>query len=218
MVWGYSPTIKRLPPILTCPTQTTGNDGCKRFNGREFRYRRQAGGIVLTSVFGQVRDAAFFPMIALTAGTYKLDVNFHSHYWYRSTTRGLEVLLVDILAGSVLISSFLFPRHDGPRWFWLAGLGFMLIFFLYAGTNVAFSYLKIFGVFELPKMLLCDLRAFHQAVDAALLRLKLAIQYAATGCQLVGTIYDETALSRTMKELYAELIEDKYALRHSSRR
>jgi hypothetical protein len=173
---------------------------------------------VLTSLSGRRRNAAFFLMMALTAGTYKLDVNFHSHYWYRGTTRGLEVLLVDILAWSVLISSFLFPRDDGPRWFWPAGLGFMPIFFLYSCGDVAVSDPKIFGVFELPKMPLCDLRAFHQGVDAALLRLKLAIQYAAAGCQLVSTNYDETALTRTMKELYAELIEDKYALRHSSRR
>ena len=48
-------------------------------------------------------------MVALAAVTYKLDINFHSHYWYRGTTRGLEVSLVDILAWSVLISSFLFP-------------------------------------------------------------------------------------------------------------
>jgi O-antigen ligase len=110
-------------------------------------------GAFVTSLSFRARDAAFFLMIALTVVTFRLDVNFHSHYWYRGTTRGLEFSLVDILAWSVLISSFLFPGAGGRRWFWPAGLGFMLLFFFYACGNVAFSDPKIYGVFELSKML-----------------------------------------------------------------
>src|SRR5258708_17363667 len=110
-------------------------------------------GAFVTSLSFRARDAAFFSMIVLTFVTFRLAVNFHSHYWYRGTTRGLELSLVDVLAWSVLISSFLFPPAGGRRWFWPAGLGFMLLFFFYAGGNVAFSDPKIYGIFELSKIL-----------------------------------------------------------------
>src|SRR5258706_7401330 len=110
-------------------------------------------GAVAAGFSPRVRDAAFFLMIALAAISYKIDVNFHSHYWYRGTTRGLEFSLVDILAWSVLISSVLFPRDGGPRWFWPGGLGFMLLFFFYACGNVALSDPKIYGAFGLSRIL-----------------------------------------------------------------
>ncbi|HEY2328956.1 MAG TPA: O-antigen ligase family protein [Verrucomicrobiae bacterium] len=131
----------------------------------------------------RARDLAFFLMIALAAISYKIDVNFHSHYWYRGTTRGLEFSLVDILAWSVLISSFLFPREGGPRWFWPGGLGFMLLFFLYACGNVAFSDPKIYGIFELSKMLRGILIFLAAALFVRSER-ELAILVFALGCAI----------------------------------
>jgi alpha-maltose-1-phosphate synthase len=63
-----------------------------------------------------------------------------------------------------------------------------------------------------------DAGKFHEAVDAALLRPQLAAQFAAAGGQLAGAEYDNTVLAGRMKNLYAQLIEEKYALRHSARR
>jgi glycosyltransferase involved in cell wall biosynthesis len=63
-----------------------------------------------------------------------------------------------------------------------------------------------------------DARAFHEAVDAALLKPELAAQFAASGNRLVRAEYDGVALAGRMKNLYAQLIEEKHALRHSARR
>jgi len=121
--------------------------------GGSFFFAATLAGAAVVGLSLRARDVAFFLMIALAAISYKIDVNFHSHYWYRGTTRGFEFSLVDILAWSVLIGSLLFPREGAPRWFWPAGLGLMLLFFLYACGNVAFSDPKIYGVFELAKIM-----------------------------------------------------------------
>jgi starch synthase len=63
-----------------------------------------------------------------------------------------------------------------------------------------------------------DGRGFHQAVDAALSQPELAAQYAATGRRLAITEYDTAALAGRMRNLYAQLVEEKNALRHSARR
>jgi glycosyltransferase involved in cell wall biosynthesis len=61
-----------------------------------------------------------------------------------------------------------------------------------------------------------DLRAFHQAVDTALLRPEIAARFAAEGNRLVGAEYDSAALARRMIDLYSQLIEEKHALRHTA--
>jgi alpha-maltose-1-phosphate synthase len=63
-----------------------------------------------------------------------------------------------------------------------------------------------------------DSRAFQNAVDAALRHPNLATQFAAEGRRLVGAEYDTGALAERMKNLYAQLIEEKYALHHSAGR
>jgi hypothetical protein len=61
--------------------------------------------------------------------------------------------LVDILSISLLASAILAPRRGQSRGFWPASFGLMLIFFCYACFNVALADPKIFGLFELSKML-----------------------------------------------------------------
>lgn len=101
----------------------------------------------------RLRDAAFFLMLALAPLAHRLDLNFLSHYWYRGTTRGLEVSVMDVLAIGVLAGSVLFPRPGEKRWFWPAGFGLMILFFVYACGNVIGADPKIYGLFELSKML-----------------------------------------------------------------
>lgn len=107
---------------------------------------------ILACCSRRVRDVAFFLMIALSAIVFKLAVNFDSHFWYRGTTRGFEFSLVDVLAIGVLCGSLLRPREGQQRWFWPASLGLMLFFFTFACINVGYSDPKIFGLFELSKM------------------------------------------------------------------
>ena len=109
---------------------------------------------VLVATFSQrARDVAFFLMVAGTVITDRLDVNFLSHYWYRGTSRGLEFSFVDLLAISVFVGSFLLPRPGNSRFYWPASFGLMLVFFFYACFSVMFSDPKIYGVFELSKMI-----------------------------------------------------------------
>ena len=61
-----------------------------------------------------------------------------------------------------------------------------------------------------------DSFAFHKAVDAAISKPQTAARYAAAGSQLVSAEYDNSVLAGRMKDLYARLIEEKYALRHSA--
>ena len=110
------------------------------------------GGILLTSLSYRIRDLVFFLMVTLSPVTEYIDVNFVSRDWYRGTTCGYEVSFVDVLSLSLLASSFIRPRRGEKRWFWPASLGFMILFFLYAALCVGMSDPKIFGLFELSKM------------------------------------------------------------------
>ena len=109
-------------------------------------------GVLVATLSQRARDAAFFLMVTATVITDRLDVNFLSQYWYRGTARGLEFSIVDLLAISVFAGSFLMPRRGESRFYWPASLGLMLVFFLYAGFSVMFSEPKMYGVFELSKM------------------------------------------------------------------
>ena len=111
------------------------------------------GGILLTTLSYRIRDIFFFLMVTLSAVTEFIDVNFVSKEWYRGTTCGFEVSLVDVISLSVLISTLIRPRPGEKRWFWPASFGLMLIYFLFAAFTVSISDPKIFGLFELSKML-----------------------------------------------------------------
>jgi hypothetical protein len=100
----------------------------------------------------RVRDVAFFLLTATPAIAYKLDINFFSHFWYRGTTRGVELTLIDALAVGVLIGSLVRPRPGESHFYWPASLGLMLTFFGCACFSVIISEPKIYGLFELSKM------------------------------------------------------------------
>jgi glycosyltransferase involved in cell wall biosynthesis len=57
---------------------------------------------------------------------------------------------------------------------------------------------------------------FQELVDQALDKPGLAKQLAAAGRRLIDEQYDSHVLAGRMKNLYAQLIEEKHALRHSS--
>lgn len=109
------------------------------------------GGIGITAWSQRAREIAFFIMTAGLVVTERMDINFLSREWYRGTTRGIEISLVDIMALSVLISSLIAPRFR-PRIYWPASLGFMGLVFVCALVSVLSCMPQIFGVFELSKM------------------------------------------------------------------
>jgi glycosyltransferase involved in cell wall biosynthesis len=59
---------------------------------------------------------------------------------------------------------------------------------------------------------------FQQCVDQALGKPELAKQLASAGRRLIAEQFDSHVLAGRMKNLYCQLIEEKHALRHSSRR
>jgi len=111
--------------------------------------------VILLCVWRGARDLALFAMAAGTVFVEKIDINFLSNFWYRGTTRGIEVSALDILALGLLIGSVLFPApgRSGPRWFWPASLGLMLVFLVYAGASAMLSEPTSYGFFEFSKML-----------------------------------------------------------------
>lgn len=138
-------------------------------------------GILVAAFSQRARDAAFFLMVAGTVVTDRFDVNLLSHYWYRGTSRGLEFSFVDLLAISVFVGSFLMPRPGKSRFYWPASFGLMLVFFLYAAVSVMLSEPKVYGVFELFKMV----RGFFLFLAAAFYvrsQRELGILVLALGC------------------------------------
>jgi hypothetical protein len=110
------------------------------------------GGSLMACMSRRVRDVFFVLLVFLSPMIELVDVNFVSREWYRGTSRGFEFSILDILAISLLVSAVLFPRPGESRGYWPASLGLMILFFLYACGNVAGAEPKLFGLFELFKM------------------------------------------------------------------
>src|SRR5437762_11164290 len=107
------------------------------------------GGIVLASLSKRIRDLFFVVMVFLAPMIEFVDMNFVSREWYRGTSRGFEVSVLDILSLSLLVSAVVAPRRGHARAFWPASLGLLLLFFFYACVNVARSDPRLFGLYEL---------------------------------------------------------------------
>ena len=108
---------------------------------------------VVLSFSRRAREVAFFSLVAGLVVATRLDINFGSLEWYRGTTRGFEFSFVDVLSISLVLSSVLFPLPGHRRFFWPASLALILLYFFYCCFSVAVSEPKIFGLFELSKVL-----------------------------------------------------------------
>src|SRR5580658_3657668 len=110
------------------------------------------GASVLACMSRRVRDLYFVLLVFLSPMIELVDLNFVSREWYRGTSRGFEFSILDIFSISLLVSGVLFPRRGESRWYWPASLALMILYFLYACGNVAAADPKLFGLFELFKM------------------------------------------------------------------
>jgi hypothetical protein len=111
------------------------------------------GATAVATLWKKARDVFFVLMIFLAPMTEDFDVNFMSRDFYRGTTRGIEFSCVDILSISLFLSCLIWPRKGESRGYWPASFGWMLFFFAYACFNVGISEPRIFGIFELSKMI-----------------------------------------------------------------
>ena len=110
-------------------------------------------GSVAAALSPRARDAAFFLGVFGLALVERGDVNLFSQWWYRGTTRGIEIWFVDLLLFSALAGCVLSGRRDGlPRVYWPRTLGLMLLYFGYCTFSVITSHPKAFGICELSKV------------------------------------------------------------------
>lgn len=99
-----------------------------------------------------VRDLLIFLLVFCTTKTDLIDINFMGRDWYRGTTRGIEVSYVDMMVWILLGVAFLQTRRS-KKPFVPAAFAPMVIYFLYCIINVMTHDPKLFGVYELSKIL-----------------------------------------------------------------
>ncbi len=109
-------------------------------------------GAITATWFQRFRDIFFFAMVSLAVLAERMDVNFFSEAWYRGTTRGIEVTLIEMLAFGLLFGCLFGRREPKRRLYWPGSLGLMLLYFVYAGISVVASEPRLFGAFELSKI------------------------------------------------------------------
>lgn len=105
----------------------------------------------------RARDLAFVSMIGLAVLNERFDVNFFGEYWYRGTTRGIDISLLDVLMWGLLFATLIKPEGDRRRWLWPAGIVLILLYFSYCAFTLTNAPQPRFGVWELwniPRALL----------------------------------------------------------------
>ncbi len=139
-------------------------------------------GVLVTTLSQRIRDIGFFMLAAGAVLSERMSVNFFSEEWYRGTTRGVEVTALDIIAFCLVVASVIAPRYKSlPRIYWPGGLAFMSIYALYCVFSISISDPKMFGVFELTKILR-GILVFMAAALFVRTRRELFILVFALGC------------------------------------
>lgn len=147
------------------------------------------GSVSLSLLSQRLRAVMFFLLVFGTIYTERMDVNFFGEYWYRGTSRGVEISLLDILTLSLIVGELVAPRFREKRWFWPVGLGCLLLYFGWCCISVAAAHPQYRGVWELTKVV----RATLLVVACALYvrsRFELGLLVGALGCAVgVESLY-----------------------------
>lgn len=109
--------------------------------------------IFLATISRRLRELFFFLFVFLCIDINHLDVNFVSKEWYRGTTRGFEMSLLDVFSVGVFFACLIRPQEGRSRFYLPASLGLMLLYFIYCCFSVGISDPQLFGLFELSKIL-----------------------------------------------------------------
>lgn len=137
----------------------------------------------------RLRPAALFALVFGSIISNWMDFNLFGQYWYRGTTRGVEISWVDVIAFGLLAAELITPRYARHRWLWPAGLGLFVCYLGYCGISVATATPKLYGVWELANVF----RAAMILLAAALVvrtRRELGIVVIALACAvLVEAVY-----------------------------
>ncbi|HAR63408.1 MAG TPA: hypothetical protein DCS13_08095, partial [Candidatus Margulisbacteria bacterium] len=109
-------------------------------------------GIYLAINYRKFERFLFFMMIFLTASAFPwFDINFMSMEWYRGTTRGFEVTVLDLIGIILLGVCLISPRHKKKFTFIPYNFPFMLALLFLGLCSVLLGSPKIYGFFELHK-------------------------------------------------------------------
>lgn len=111
-----------------------------------------SAGFFSTLIWQRMRDIALFAFVFCAVLLERMDVTFLGQYWYRGTSRGIEVSAVDVVPICLLVATLLLPRYRQGRFFWPASLGLMLVYFAYCCVSVANARPQIYGIWELTKI------------------------------------------------------------------
>ncbi len=109
-------------------------------------------GLFLTLISQRARDIALFGFVFGAVLIEKMNVTFLGQYWYRGTSRGIEISAIDMVPLCLLVATLLLPRYPRGRFYWPAGLGLMLVYFGYCCVSVGKAEPQIYGIWELVKM------------------------------------------------------------------
>ncbi|HEX4342138.1 MAG TPA: hypothetical protein VH255_02030 [Verrucomicrobiae bacterium] len=110
------------------------------------------------------RKYGFFLIVISAVYTTHMDLNLVSREWYRGSTRGFEISCLDILSAGLLIAMVLRPARGSRKWYWPAGFFPMVAYLAVCLCSVTFSDPKLFGMFEVLKVI----RGFMMFMTAAL--------------------------------------------------
>jgi len=110
------------------------------------------GTVAGLTLWPRLRPWALFALVFGSVISNKFDVNLFGQYWYRGTTRGVEISLIDILALGLVVAELLHPRYERRRWFWPAGLGLFVCYLLYCTVSVVTAQPWLYGVWELANV------------------------------------------------------------------
>ena len=139
-------------------------------------------GLFFLSLLSQrARDIGLFVFVFGAVYLEKLNVTFLGQFWYRGTSRGIEISLLDLIPFCLLAANFIVPRYARGRFFWPASLGLMFVYLAYCLGSVLCSTPQIYGVWEYAKLV----RGVVVFLAAALFirtRRELAVVVVALGC------------------------------------
>ena len=110
------------------------------------------GSVLMNLLSQRVRDISLFCMVFMAVLGGLMDVNFFGQLWYRGTSRGVEIMPIDIAAFGLLVGSVVLPRYAGPRIYWPASFGILLLYFAYCGGSVLTTTPQHYGSWELWKI------------------------------------------------------------------
>jgi len=109
--------------------------------------------VLCVMISRRLHEAVFFAIVFGTVLKGEMDVNFVSREFYRGSSRGFEFSFVDLLGIVLLVSTLLKLSKNHGRRLWPPSFTLMSVYFFWCCLSVASADPKLFGCFELVKLI-----------------------------------------------------------------